>query len=66
MLDFLQSFRGKAVATTGSTEMSGDPTRTFDAILRAAQAWSMMAGRRQVLRGVHQQFGIIIRRQPPG
>ena len=36
MLDFLQSFRGRAVATTGSTEMSGDPTRTFDAILRAA------------------------------
>ena len=36
MLDFLQSFRGKAAATVGSAEVNGDPTRTFDAILRAA------------------------------
>ena len=36
MLDFLQSFRGKAAVTVGAAEMSADPTRTFDAILRAA------------------------------
>ncbi len=34
MLDFLQSFRGRPVATGGAID--SDPTRTFDAILRAA------------------------------
>lgn len=36
MLDFLQNFRGRPAATTAVAEISGDPTRTFDAILRAA------------------------------
>lgn len=36
MLDFLQNFRGRSAATTLAVESNGDPTRTFDAILRAA------------------------------
>ncbi len=36
MLDFLQSFRGRPAAPGGAIGDSGDPTRTFDAILRAA------------------------------
>jgi len=36
MLDFLQNFRGRSAATTVAVESNGDPTRTFDAILRAA------------------------------
>jgi type II secretory ATPase GspE/PulE/Tfp pilus assembly ATPase PilB-like protein len=36
MLDFLQSFRGRPAATGRAIDSDGDPTRTFDAILRAA------------------------------
>lgn len=36
MLDFLRNFRGRSAATTVTVESNGDPTRTFDAILRAA------------------------------
>ena len=38
MLDFFQSFRGRVAATAVPTETSGDPTRTLDALLRAAVA----------------------------
>ena len=38
MLDFFQSFRGRVSATAVPTETSGDPTRTLDALLRAAVA----------------------------
>ncbi len=36
MLDLLQSFRSRSVPTKAVAEISGDPTRTFEAILRAA------------------------------
>ncbi len=38
MLDLFQSFRGRASAATVPAETSGDPTRTLDALLRAAVA----------------------------
>ena len=38
MLEFLQNFRGRASAPAEAIEINGDPTRTFDAILRAAAA----------------------------
>jgi type II secretory ATPase GspE/PulE/Tfp pilus assembly ATPase PilB-like protein len=38
MLNFLQSFRGRAPATAVPAETGGDPTRTLDALLRAAVA----------------------------
>jgi type II secretory ATPase GspE/PulE/Tfp pilus assembly ATPase PilB-like protein len=36
MLDFLQTLRGRNPSATAVAEPGGDPTRTFDAILRAA------------------------------
>jgi type II secretory ATPase GspE/PulE/Tfp pilus assembly ATPase PilB-like protein len=38
MRDLFQNFRGKAAATRVTTGMNGDPTRTLDALLRAAVA----------------------------
>lgn len=36
MLDFLHNLRGRSPSATAVVEPTGDPTRTFDAILRAA------------------------------